>query len=96
MTNFDPDGKILIDNTVQLKPYTPREPIVWEAMSDDEIMQYAGTDLVVDTESYPNYFLIAFKHLLTGKIIIIETPTTISEKSKARMDNAELPHYRIL
>ena len=75
MTNFDPDGKILIDTAVQLKPYVPREPIVWEEMTDDEIMQYAGTDLVVDTESYPNYFLIAFKHLLTGKIIIFENST---------------------
>ena len=80
MTNFDPDGKILIDNTVQLKPYTPREPIVWESMTDDEIMQYAGTDLVVDTESYPNYFLIAFKHLLTGKIIILEDSNWDSKK----------------
>lgn len=72
MTNFDPDGKILLDKAVQLKPYIPREPIAWESMTDDEIMQYAGTDLVVDTECYSNYFLIAFKHLLTGKIIIIE------------------------
>jgi hypothetical protein len=44
-------------------------------MSDEEIVANAGreSELVFDIESYPNYFLIAFKHLATGKYFYLES-----------------------
>jgi hypothetical protein len=41
-------------------------------MTDDEIQAGAGGTLIVDTEAYPNYFLIAFKDVVTKKIIKFE------------------------
>jgi len=34
-----------------------------------ELRQYKGSKMIFDCESYPNYFLAAFKHLDTGKVI---------------------------
>lgn len=73
--NFDQFGRIELSNAVQLRPYVPREQLHYEVMSDQEILDGAGGTLVVDTESYPNYFLIAFKDLKTGKVIIFENDT---------------------
>ena len=70
--NFDQLGRIELANTVQLRPYVPREPLQYELMSDQEIFAGAGGTLVVDTEAYPNYFLIAFKDIKTGKVITFE------------------------
>jgi hypothetical protein len=82
-TNFDDIGRLTLDDScVKLKPYIPREPITFQLMSDAELQQYIGDVLVVDTESYENYFLIAFKHLRTGKIIIFETPCNIFNNRK--------------
>src|ERR1700722_17226554 len=75
-TNFDNIGRLTLgDNCVKLKPYVNRAPIQYEIMTDAEITLWQGDVLVVDTESYKNYFLIAFKHLRTGKIIIFENST---------------------
>jgi hypothetical protein len=49
-------------------------------MSDDEILEYrlkgtlagVNTKFVYDIECYPNYFLIAFKDLETGKVVYFE------------------------
>ncbi len=59
----------------QLRPYVPREPLDYELMSDTEIVEGAGGTLFVDIESYPNYFLIAFKDTKTQKVIIFENTT---------------------
>ena len=72
---LDENGKIIFENKVLLKPYVNRAPIQYEIMTDAEITLWQGDVLVVDTESYKNYFLIAFKHLRTGKIIIFENST---------------------
>lgn len=40
-----------------------------EIMPDFEIPNYQGSVLFYDVESFPNYFLAAFRHLGTGKII---------------------------
>lgn len=41
-------------------------------LTDQELINYIGDMLAVDTEAYPNYFLIAFKHLKSGKYIYFE------------------------
>lgn len=46
--------------------------IVADEMTDAEIGQYAGSTLVFDTEVFSNYFLTAFRHLDTGKVITLE------------------------
>lgn len=76
--NFDDEGKIVIPifnkPYVQLLPYQPRQlkPIVY--MSDAELQQHVGSIMVFDSECYPNYFLIAFKHLDTGKVVTFVPP----------------------
>ena len=68
-TNFDDIGRLTLDDIcVKLKPYIARDFIKYQLMTDKEIAYYKDV-LVVDTESYENYFLIAFKHLKTGKVI---------------------------
>jgi len=77
-TNFDDIGRLTLnDSCVKLKPYIVRDFIQYELMTDNEILMYKGFNniLMVDTESYENYFLIAFKHLETGKIILFENST---------------------
>ncbi len=78
--NFDQLGRIKLSNAVQLRPYVPREPLHYEIMSDQEILAGSGGTLVVDIEAYPNYFLIAFKDLKTGKIIIFENDTISNDR----------------
>src|SRR5882757_5621764 len=65
---------------VRLKPYIPREPLNYELMTDDEIVTGAGGTFIVDCEVYPNYFLVAFKDIITKKVIIIETGNLNSAK----------------
>ena len=67
--SLDTIGRLTLDKAIKLNPYVPRSSVQREAMTDDELMQLAGDTLVIDSECYHNYFLIAFKHLKTGKII---------------------------
>ena len=62
-----------LDKRVHLKPYTPREPLPYELATDDDIMQNIGGTLVIDTETYINYFLILMKDIKTDKVIKFET-----------------------
>lgn len=71
---LNPDGFINLDKKVILKPYIARTPKKYELMTDAELINGAGGTLIVDSESYYNYFLIAFKDIKTGKIIIFEPP----------------------
>lgn len=71
---IDNNGLIVTGKkAIQLKPYIVRSPKKFELMTDDEIVNGAGGTLIVDTESYKNYFLIAFKDIKTKKIIILES-----------------------
>lgn len=66
---LDAEGKIALSRGIQLKPYTPRKAIPRAYMTDAEILAGAGGDLILDTESFPNYFLAGFKHVQSGKYI---------------------------
>lgn len=68
------DTFLTLEKKVQLKPYKPREPIPYVEMTDGEILASKNGTLIVDTESYINYFLIAFKEVVSGKIIKLEAP----------------------
>jgi hypothetical protein len=70
--NLNENGKIIISKQVQLKPYIKRTFKQFDLMTDEELYNNAGGTLIVDTESYPNYFLIAFKCCKTGKIVRFE------------------------
>jgi hypothetical protein len=67
-------GFISLNKAVELKPYKARPFKSYELMSLEEIVAGAGGYLIVDTESYNNYFLIAFKDIKTKKRIIFEPP----------------------
>lgn len=71
---LDTNGLITIDKHVQLKPYIAREPKEYQLMTDDEIWKGAGGTLIVDTESFLNLFLIAFKCIRTNKLIRLTYP----------------------
>lgn len=46
--------------------------VAYTLMSDGELVQYAGTTMQFDCEVFENYFLVAFKHYETGKIVLFE------------------------
>lgn len=62
-------GLIELTKRVDLKPYQARNPLPIFYMTDAEIQQYVGTVMIVDSEVYYNYYLILFKHCLTGKLV---------------------------
>jgi hypothetical protein len=83
MTNLNEQGQIeLGTNAVQLLPYVPRQEKQYELLTDEELIQYKGDVLTVDTEAYPNYFLIAFKHLKSGKYYVFENTATNEDCNK--------------
>jgi hypothetical protein len=41
-------------------------------MTEAEILSNAGSELILDAESFPNYFMTGFKHVSTGKYIRID------------------------
>lgn len=53
--------------------HKPRPFIPYEEMTDEDIFNGSG-DLVFDSECFPNYFLIAFRHVATGKVIKLVPP----------------------
>ena len=65
MMQLNSEGFINLSRKVELLPYQPRPFVEREFMSDDEIMENAGSTLFLNVESYPNYFVITFK--LHGK-----------------------------
>ena len=44
----------------------------YELLTADELLNGGHRVLIMDTESYPNYFLVAFKCLQTGKVVYFE------------------------
>jgi hypothetical protein len=63
---------ITFEKSVDLLPYKPREFIKRELMTDAEILANIGSDLFVDVECHPNYFLCAFKSPKLNKFIQLE------------------------
>lgn len=72
-----------LDKKVQLKPYIQRPFKTYELMTDDEILNSTGGTLFVDTETYTNYHLIAFKDIKTQKIIKFELDHTFNPRKLA-------------
>mgnify|MGYP000066518382 FL=1 len=63
---------VLTDGPIDLLPYEDRPFIQREFMTDAEIIANAGSDLILDAESYPNYFMCGFKHPKLNKFICLE------------------------
>jgi hypothetical protein len=72
MISLDDDNRLIISDKVQLKPYRARPFVSRQLMTEAEILAGAGGDLVLDGEFYPNYALIGFKHVQSGKYIFLE------------------------
>lgn len=72
--NLNQEGFITFEKRVELKPYTARPFKNYQVMTQDELLAGAGGFLIVDTENYLNYFLIAFENVATGKVFYLEPP----------------------
>jgi hypothetical protein len=72
MPTLDENGLITPGKHLTLLPYIPRPFIKREYMTDAELLQHAGTDLILDGEFYPNYGMFGFKHIKTGKYLVLE------------------------
>ncbi len=66
------DNKIIVGKGVKLKPYTPREYLSRTYMTENEIRSHAGDDIILDTECFPNYYMIGFKHVRTGNYFSLD------------------------
>lgn len=44
----------------------------YDVFTQDELRACAGTGLIVDVECYPNYFLVAFRHIESRKVYTFE------------------------
>lgn len=56
----------------------------FEYMSNEELLTLKGTALIFDIECYVNYFLVAFKSVMNGKVLLFE-----------RRDGLELPYAKL-
>ncbi len=72
MTKFDTEGRLEIGKGVNLLPYKPRLFLPRTFMTETEILSNAGSELILDAESFPNYFMTGFKHVATGKYIKLD------------------------
>jgi len=61
-----------LNKKVVLRPYKPREPIPRAMATDQEIIDNARTDIILDCETYPNYFLLACKIIKIQKYFKFE------------------------
>lgn len=66
------DGHIIIGKGVKLNPYKPRPLIHREYMTENEIRSNAGSDIILDTECFPNYYMAGFKHVSSGKYLRLD------------------------
>lgn len=72
MTKFDNEGRLEIGKGVNLLPYKPRPFLPRTFMTESEILDNAGSELILDSESFPNYWMTGFKHVATGKYIRLD------------------------
>lgn len=77
-----------LDKRITLNPYIPRKPIPFEYMTDAEIMNGVGGTLIIDTETYINYFLIGMLDVKTNKVIRFE----IKRKHNIHLDSEFVTH----
>jgi hypothetical protein len=66
------EGLITLERKVELLPYKPRPFVARATMSDQDILDNAGSTLFLNVESYPNYFCITFKLHKANKFFVIE------------------------
>src|SRR5580692_12066246 len=92
--NVNENGFLTLESHIKLKPYIARNPIKYEIMTDEEIINEIGGCLVVDTESYKNYFLIAFKNVVTNKIILFEITDDLELNFNAKKLSWIMHNYR--
>lgn len=71
--HLNQQGFLTLSKRVELLPYQPRPLIPYEEMTDADIINSSGC-LIFDSECYPNYYLAAFRHITTGKIIKLIPP----------------------
>jgi hypothetical protein len=64
---LDNEGRIVIGKGVNLKPYTPRPTLPRVYMTENEIRDAAGGDIIIDGEYFPNYAMMGIKHVQSGK-----------------------------
>src|SRR5882757_2978902 len=67
-----PDGTLIPGKRVALKPYQPRAFLPREYMSEQEILANVGTELILDSESFNNYFMVGFKHVRSNRYIKLD------------------------
>ena len=69
---LDSDGYVIIGKGVTLKPYKPRPILPREYMTENELRAAAGGDIILDGEYFPNYQMMGFKHVQSGKYIRLD------------------------
>jgi hypothetical protein len=52
---------------VKLKPYQPRAYLPRQYLTENEIRSYSGSDIILDGEYFPNFSMMGFKHVQSGK-----------------------------
>lgn len=72
--NFNSEGFLTLSKSTELKPYQNRTFKSYKLATDQEIYDNTGGTLIVDTENYLNYFLIAFKSYELQKYFLLEPP----------------------
>lgn len=71
--NLNSEGLIIPGKSkIELLPYKKRPFVDYELIKDHELINYIGDDFIVDIEAYKNYYLCAFLHIKTNKIILLE------------------------
>ncbi len=65
LDDFQPKGV-----KVPLKPYVAPAPSDYQLITDDELRSNVGKVMVFDVESYPNFWMVAFKLVGTNKVLI--------------------------
>lgn len=70
--NLDADNKIITGKGVVLKPYQPRPILPRDYLTENELRSHAGSDIILDTEAFPNYCMAGFKHVQSGKYIRLD------------------------
>lgn len=66
------DGKIEIGKGVTLNKFKPRPLIKRDYMSETEVRNSIGSDLIMDCEVYPNYALYGFKSVKLNKYLRLD------------------------
>jgi len=72
MPTLNSEGLITLDRKVELLPYQPRPFVERETMSDQDILDNAGSTLFLNVESYKNYFCTTFKLHGKNSFFIVE------------------------